>query len=189
MKGDSVKWLLLIFYGVLAAMGVIAVLYFVWSPVHSTVDNAFAYASGFVENSGIASKIGSFTTANLTTLIPLVVTGVGAGIAYLKYHATMKANEKLIDQQKQLVIENMNASSINEGANKQIESLTKQVEGFNSDTTATALQHRISEMQTELENTKNQLAFQINQTEDVINKKTVTPEQITKLIEEVKKVK
>lgn len=183
------KWLLLILYGVLAGAGVIAVLYFVWTPVHFTVDNAIAYASDFVKNNDVTSKIGSFITANLTTIIPLAVTGVGASIAYLKYHATMKANEKLINQQKQLVIDNMNASSINEGANKQIESLTKQVEGFNSDTTATALQRRISEMQTELENTKKQLAFQINQTEDVVNKKTVTPEQINKLIEEVKKVK
>ena len=184
-------WLLAI-YGVLAALIVLAVLYFVWEPMRLVMQPVVNWISARLSGIDLGSfNLSQLVTENIPAVIGLSATGIGALITYVKYRGQIAANEKLLEMQKELNFKNAGLETDVKGlANTvsvqavELGKKTDELQMYSEDQTAEILQRRINELQSMYEDKIASLNRQLQETKESM----VTPEKIDELIKVQKQV-
>lgn len=150
------KYWLLIIYGVLIAVIILVLLYFIGTPVtvmFNSIGNPFANLN--IDLSGL--DVGKLITENLGTIVGLGAAGVTTLITLVKYRGVQKTNAALEEQQQLLAIDKQTLTETVTGQAKQLTEKQQELEMYASDTTATQLQGRINEMTSTFETQKTQI--------------------------------
>lgn len=167
----TIKWGLIILYGVLITALVIACLYFFWKdgPVKPFVNSIIGNVQGLFSSKGIFSGLG---TGGLQTWLPLIA---GAAtvipsliVAYVnnqRYKNELQAKKELAELAAKQTSELSKVSSDNTTANSKISELQAQLDALNGDTTAETLQKALGEKTTTIEQQANQIKELLTQNE------------------------
>lgn len=149
------KYWLLILYGVLGAVIILTIAYFLkWEPIYSFFSN-ISFPSLNIDLSGL--DIGKLITENMGTIVGLGAAGVTTLITLVKYRGVQKTNTALEEQQQILAVEKQSLTDTVTGQAAQLTEKQKELEMYASDTTATQLQQRIDEMKGTFETQKTKL--------------------------------
>ena len=147
----AVKYGLLVLYGLLAAVAVVAVLYFFYPPVHSLIAGAWAWIAGGLGNISIGGfDLSGLIKDNIGAIAGLGVGAITALISYVKLRSQISQNQDLLKSQEELVAKNLNLTGETETLKKTVTGQAETIQMYADDTTATQLQGRISEIQQEL---------------------------------------
>lgn len=168
-----------VFCGLVVAALIITVLY--------TLDlfgfkAIITYFSAALQKTNIIGLI----TQNWTTIAAVGVPMAALGITYFQYSIKAKQAQQQAEIAKTAAIAQMNAEA--DSANTKNATTTKiidleaRLKEYEGDGTADALQKKLSEVQTQNQKLQNQV-------QELTNLKTLTPDQVQRMIEQAKLVK
>jgi len=144
----KINYSAVILYGVLGAILVLAILYFIPnSPIKPAFNGAWTWATsnlGKINFTGL--DIPKLITDNIGAIIGVGGAGLTALITYAKYRSVSATNNELIEQQNLLKLENANVLDTNKDLTTTIGKQAEELGMYSNDKTAEILQTRINEM-------------------------------------------
>lgn len=183
----TVNWWKLFLLGLLIAAIIIGILYFTYEPVRLTINYYLARAQSFLNVKVNTTDIGALIKNNLPTIaafgattIPLLIATVSSKMKEAAKNKELESVRKLAELDQKNASETITATQT--ASQKQISELQAKITALENEGSLAEAQSLLSQKNAEIQRLQTQV-------QDLTQLKTMTPEQVQKMIQQAQLVK